>query len=59
MDYRAIAKSILDNLPEPNQEPIRRSRQSDDERIASIAGMRMRLMHAEKAAGGIRNMVFI
>lgn len=59
MDYRAIAKSILDNLPEPDHEPIQRSQQSDDERIAAIAWMRMRLVHAEKAAGGVRNMVFI
>ncbi|GEM_PF-6900773 len=59
MDYRAIARSILDNLPEPDHEPIQRSPQSDDERIAATAWMRMRLMNAEKSAGGIRNMVFI
>lgn len=59
MDYRAIAKSILNNLPEPDQEPIQRSQQSDDERIAAIAWTRMKLMNAEKAAGGVRNMVFI
>lgn len=59
MDYRAIAQSILKNLPEPSQEPIQRSQQSDDERIAAIAWTRMKLIHAEKSAGGVRFMAFI
>ncbi len=59
MDYRAIAQSILQNLPEPEQQPIQRSQQSDDERIAAIAWTRLKLMQAEKASGGIRYMAFI
>ncbi|MEB3356657.1 MAG: hypothetical protein VKK04_08020 [Synechococcales bacterium] len=59
MDYRAIAQSILTNLPTPDQEPIQRSRQTDDERIAAIAWTRMKLMHAEQASGGVRYMSLI
>ncbi|MEM9451972.1 MAG: hypothetical protein AAGA75_26065 [Cyanobacteria bacterium P01_E01_bin.6] len=59
MDYRAIAQSILQNLPEPDQTPIQRSAQSDDERIAAITWTRLKLIHAEKSAGGIRFMAFI
>ena len=59
MDYRAIAQSILKNLPEPEQIPIQRSPQSDDERIAAIAWTRLKLVQAEKSAGGVRFMAFI
>ncbi len=52
MDYLAIAQSILQNLPVPDAVPIRRTHQSDDERIAEIAWMRMQLMFAERAASG-------
>lgn len=48
MDYLAIARSILKDLPDthidgPPVQPRHRSYQSDDDRIAQIAWTRMKL----------------
>ncbi|MGJ3254079.1 MAG: hypothetical protein ACFE0J_23545 [Elainellaceae cyanobacterium] len=60
MDYLAIAQSILQDLPEPDIKPIQRVQPSDDERIAEIAWMRMKLMFAERSSSsGIRYMTLV
>lgn len=60
MDYLAIAQSILQDLPEPDIKPIQRTQPSDDERIAEIAWMRMKLMFAERSSSsGIRYMTLV
>ncbi|MGJ3249264.1 MAG: hypothetical protein ACFE0I_24710 [Elainellaceae cyanobacterium] len=60
MDYLAIAQSILQDLPEPDIKPIQRVKPSDDERIAEIAWMRMKLMFAERSSSsGIRYMMLV
>ena len=58
MDYLEIARSIRrgfspqqqQNIPELYPKPHKP--QSDDERIASIAWTRMRLIHREQSNGG-------